>query len=549
MTEKELKEFIQNNYPKENSKIEHKNFSTLKQNISGRKSEDVISYISWFSNVEWGFLIIWVMDITLDIEGIIEFDWYTIENIKERILWNIVNLDSERFNVKEYKTTDTNKIVWIFEIPQHNPRKITIAHNTKYQRIWDSLHKLTQEKENEILNESTDMVDRSWLPCEGTTIDDLDKNMLELLKNKILNKTKNEEYKSYNIIELLNKCGLLENWIPNNTCILFLWKEEIAIKKLPWISSYIRKYEDEKNKIEDRIDDSNSPLLQTIYSIIDKILKYNFPIEDIASIFRVNMEYQYSKEAIEELVTNSLAHRDWLIKTPNRIHQTPNSLIFTNPWKFNNDLDSVLFYSRNTPYKNQVMADFLKKIWLMEQERWWLQKVYKSQLSKWLYVKKEEGNGDVRIILDWRIKNSEFARLVIKHTDIERNNLFLLFKISEWRNLIWLDLLLEDSEKLKQLWYIEYQWKNPNKKAIISYDIMKEIWKKSEYIYKKWIWTKKQELLILQFLEKNKTISTEDSYRLFPEINKNSIKRLLADMHKRKKIQRSWRWIYKLILN
>ena len=73
-----------------------------------------------------------------------------------------------------------------------------------------------------------------------------------------------------------------------------------------------------------------SPLIFTITDIVDKVKKYNMPLEDI-TLFREDVEYQYSEKAVEELIANSLAHRDWEIPIHNEIRQTPFSLMFSNP--------------------------------------------------------------------------------------------------------------------------------------------------------------------------------------------------------------------------
>lgn len=87
------------------------------------------------------------------------------------------------------------------------------------------------------------------------------------------------------------------------------------------------------------------------------------------TLFRPDPVYQYDEKAVEELIANSLAHRDWTIAIPNDIRQTPHSLSFSNPGLFENDLEKVIEYSQVTPYRNQTMADFLSKINLMENER------------------------------------------------------------------------------------------------------------------------------------------------------------------------------------
>lgn len=236
-------------------------------------------------------------------------------------------------------------------------------------RIDDQLIEMDQATQRKILLETEP--DWSGEPCIGTTIDDLDGEALDFLRMKRSEISRNETYKTMDIRTLLNQLSLLTaDGVPNNTCILFLGKQEIAERKLPAISRIIWLYVDEKNGFEDRINahEQRSPLILTINRIIDKIQKYNFPLEDF-TLFRPDPVYQYDAVAIEELMANSLAHRDWTIAIPNDIRQTPHSLSFSNPGLFENDLEKVIEYSQVTPYRNQAMADFLSKINLMENER------------------------------------------------------------------------------------------------------------------------------------------------------------------------------------
>jgi len=49
------------------------------------------------------------------------------------------NLSSEGLTVTEYITEDTDKTVWIIDIPKHQPRLPVYAHKKLWQRVGDSL--------------------------------------------------------------------------------------------------------------------------------------------------------------------------------------------------------------------------------------------------------------------------------------------------------------------------------------------------------------------------------------------------------------------------
>ena len=153
MKEKDLQNYLLQTFPKENERCEWKEFKSLKSSIAGRGGDDAISYISAIANMRGGHLVIGVQDETLKVLGIRNFDGYSIDNIKFRILGNCQNLNSDEFKVEELITSDTKKIIWIFHIPKHSFRLPVYAHKKAWQRIGDNLVGLTQARLNAILYE------------------------------------------------------------------------------------------------------------------------------------------------------------------------------------------------------------------------------------------------------------------------------------------------------------------------------------------------------------------------------------------------------------
>jgi predicted HTH transcriptional regulator len=85
-------------------------------------------------------------------------------------------------------------------------------------------------------------------------------------------------------------------------------------------------------------------------------------------LFREDIR-QYDEKAIEELLVNSLAHRNWTVELWNEVIQTPTSLEFRNPGNFRADLYKVLTENKAPEYKNPLMSEFFQHLKLMEKER------------------------------------------------------------------------------------------------------------------------------------------------------------------------------------
>jgi len=179
MTETELYDFLKVNYPKETASCEWKEFKNLRHVVNGHEGDDVISYISAIANVEGGYLILGVEDDTLNIVGIEDFHTYTPENIILKILEQTPNLSSEGFHVESLTTSDSQKTIWIFHIPKHQPRKPVLAHNKPWQRVENNLVRMRQEREKAILDEPLRAFDdRSAEICQDATIGDLTLRLL-----------------------------------------------------------------------------------------------------------------------------------------------------------------------------------------------------------------------------------------------------------------------------------------------------------------------------------------------------------------------------------
>lgn len=240
MNEIELKQYILDNYPKENASVEWKAFGNLKNAVSGHEGEDIISYTSAISNINGGVLIVGIEDKTASILGINNFHDYTSENLPYRLSKNCTHLSTEGLIVEEHLTSDTQKTVWILHIPKHKPRKPVIAHKKAWQRIGDSLVQMTREREEAILNEPLQiLIDWSAGIIEKASVNDLDGSAI--LRARFLFKEKNKHIADtvdkWDDITFLNKARLTIESKITRTAILLLGKYESNHFLLPGSST------------------------------------------------------------------------------------------------------------------------------------------------------------------------------------------------------------------------------------------------------------------------------------------------------------------------
>ena len=99
MTAAELQAWLKERYPVENERHEWKEWRSLKSNISGRKGEDLVSYVSALANMEGGCIVVGAQDKTLTVTGIVDFADYTQENVVHRVLGKTPGLPSAGLRV------------------------------------------------------------------------------------------------------------------------------------------------------------------------------------------------------------------------------------------------------------------------------------------------------------------------------------------------------------------------------------------------------------------------------------------------------------------
>lgn len=184
MTEQELKLYLQKRFPCENETCDWKEFKNLKNCFNGKEGDDVISYVAAISSMEGGHLVIGVADHSLDIVGTDTYN-YDRQTTTLRLVRECPNLPAEGLKIEEFITSDTDKKVWVIDIPKHMPRLPVYAHKKLWQRIEDNLVEMTISRRERILTEVLILDDWSAQIIPDATIDDLDPKAIKLAREKI----------------------------------------------------------------------------------------------------------------------------------------------------------------------------------------------------------------------------------------------------------------------------------------------------------------------------------------------------------------------------
>lgn len=439
MTEKELQKYIQERFPKENESCEWKGFGNLTHDVSGRKGDDVISYVSAIANMEGGNLIIGVEDKTLNIIGIHKFHDYTPENLPARLLGNCPHLITEGLYVERHTTSDTGKMIWIIHIPKHAPRKSVIAHKQPWQRVGDNLVRLTPEREATILDEPlSNTKDWSAAVVHGATIEDLDPTAiakaLENYKNKFPEQAKDVD--RWDDITFLNKAKATIKGKITRAAIILLGKTESehfispAVSKIRWLLKDARGH-DKDYHIE------SCPMLLAVDKIYAKIrnLKYRYIKED--TLFPDEVD-QYEPFVIREAINNCIAHQDYNKGGFINVIEMEDQLIFTNLGSFiPGPVEKVVMEDApEEHYRNRFLATAMFNLKMVDTAGGGIRKMFNFQRERYFPMPDYDlSEGKVKVTITGKIFDMEYARVLAQNKDLSLDEIIMLDKVQKKKKL------------------------------------------------------------------------------------------------------------------
>ncbi|MBI2257360.1 MAG: putative DNA binding domain-containing protein [Flavobacteriia bacterium] len=469
MTELELHKYLKENFPQENEKCEWKEFKNLKHAVSGNSGDDIISYVSSIANMKGGHLVIGVEDKTLDIIGIQDFHNYTNQNIKLKIITDCPNLSSENFEIQEYKTSDTNKIVWVLHIPKHQYRLPVYAHKKCWQRIEDSLVEITQARLDAILTEIRVSEDWSAVIINDATIEDLDKPSIAKARIEFIkrNPKYKEEEPTWNDARFLDKAKLTIKGKISRTALILLGKEESehflgSTVKIRWNLKSI------KNEDKD-FEVFSIPFILSVDEVYRKIrnLKYRY-LRD-GTLFPDEF-LRYDPFSIREPLNNAIAHQDYSKGAYiNVVEFEDDNLVYTNVGSFlpKSVEDVVLQDAPQETYRNPFLVAAMKNLDMIETQGGGIRKIFNFQRQRFFPMPDYDfSDGKVKITITGKVLNEDFARILITNPELSLMDILLLDKVQKQKTVT-----NDEYNYLKKKKFIEGGKKNP----FLSFKVLQPI--------------------------------------------------------------------------
>jgi ATP-dependent DNA helicase RecG len=540
MNEAELKQYIQTNFPKENEFCEWKDFKSLKHSFGGQAGDDIISYISAIANMEGGHIVIGISDKTQDIKGIEEFNNYTAQNIKLKIIEKCTNINSEKLKVEEFKTSDTQKIVWVFHVPKHLPRLIVYSHSKAWQRIEDSLVDLKKERQDVILKEPIS-ISEDWSAqiIPTATLDDLDPKAIAKAREEYKEKhpKKATECDDWDDATFLNKARVTTQGKITNTAILLLGKEDSvhfispAIAKISWILK-------DENNLERDYEHFAVPFLINSSEVFSRIRNLTYRYMKDTSLFPTEIK-MYDSYVIREALHNCIAHQDYSMQGRITVVEKPDELFFSNVGSFiPKSVETVI--EQDAPqeyYRNAFLAEAMVNLNMIDTIGSGIKRMFIKQRERFFPLPDFDLSDSNKVVVKiaGRIWDENYTKLLMSKTDLDLKTVVLLDRVQKA-----LPITEDESKLLRKEGLVEGR-KNS---LYISSSIAKVTGDKSSYIKLRGFKDEHYKKMILEYLDKYNSASKQDIDNLILDIlpdildenkKENKVRNLVYAMSKKDK--------------
>ncbi len=503
-TATELQIWLRARYPKEDERHEWKEWRSLKSNISGRKGEDLVSYISALANMDGGCVVIGVQDQTLAITGIQDFADYSAENVIHRVLGKTPGLPSMGLRVQELRASDTQAVVWAVHVPRHAPRELVLAHDKAWQRDGDSLTELREDRRRAILAEHLAGEDWSAEVVAQATLDDLDPEALGKAREQYTAKHQRErwaaEIVTWGDAKFLDKVGLTLNGQITRAALLLLGLDERATALLSPHPAEITW----KVATERVVEHFHPPFLLTTSLVGQRIRNPNIKLFPANELLAVTLP-RYDAKVLLEGLHNCLAHQDYAQSARIVVEESAGQVRMINLGGFVDGQPEDYFGGQRTPtvYRNERLAKAMGEVGMIDKAGFGIHDMVEIQRRRFLPLPDYEGSSANRTVFN------------IYGQEIDENYTQLLMERSDLRfeHVLWLDriqkkLKISDAQgaELRKAGLIE--GRKPN--FFVSAHVADATNTRAEYTRNKGLDDQYYKKLILQHIQKFKSASASE---------------------------------------
>ena len=435
MTARELQAWLRARFPKEDERHEWKEWRSLKQNISGRKGEDLASYISALANMDGGCIVIGVQDRTLAVTGIQEFADYTVENVVHRVLGRTPGLPSMGLRVQELRASDTGAVVWLVHVPRHAPRELVLAHDQAWQRDGDSLTGLREDRRRAILLEPLAGEDWSAVLVPQATLEDLDVAAIAKAREKYAERHQREPWADqilhWSAEKLLDKIGLTLHGRITRACMLLLGHPESA-------SAFLSPHPAEitwKVAAERVAEHFHPPFLLTTTDVALRIRNPNIKLFPANELLAVTLPRYDTNKVLLEGLHNCLAHQDYAQCGRIVVEESAGLVRMINLGGFFDGQPEDYASGTRTPgrYRNDRLAKAMAEVGMIDKVGFGIHDMVQAQRRRFLPLPDYEGSSLLRTVFNiyGQEIDENYSHWLMERTDLPIEHVLWLDRLQK----------------------------------------------------------------------------------------------------------------------
>ena len=439
MTARELQAWLRARFPKEDERHEWKEWRSLKQNISGRKGEDLASYISALANMDGGCIVIGVQDRTLAVTGIQEFADYTVENVVHRVLGRTPGLPSMGLRVQELRASDTGAVVWLVHVPRHAPRELVFAHDQAWQRDGDSLTGLREDRRRAILLEPLAGEDWSAVLVPQATLEHLDAAAIAKAREKYAERHQREPWADqiphWSAEKLLDKIGLTLHGRITRACMLLLGNPESATAFLSPHPAEITW----KVAAERVAEHFHPPFLLTTTDVALRIRNPNIKLFPANELLAVTLPRYDTNKVLLEGLHNCLAHQDYAQCGRIVVEESAGLVRMINLGGFFDGKPEDYASGTRTPgrYRNDRLAKAMAEVGMIDKVGFGIHDMVQAQRRRFLPLPDYEGSSAVRTVFNvyGQEIDENYSHWLMERTDLPIEHVLWLDRLQKKHKL------------------------------------------------------------------------------------------------------------------
>lgn len=435
MTALELQAWLRVQFPKEDERHEWKEWRSLKSNISGRKGEDLVSYVSALANMDGGFVVIGVQDKTLAVTGIQDFADYTVENVVHRILGKTPGLPSMGLRVQELHASDTGTVVWLVQVPRHAPRELVLAHDQAWQRDGDSLTQLREDRRKAILYEHLTGEDWSAAAVPNATLADLDEAAVAKAREKYAEKHQRapwaDQIPGWSVEKLLGKIGLTVDDRITRAGLLLLGNPQSATALLSPNPAEITW----KLAVERIAEHFHPPFLLTTTEVAQCIRNPNIKLFPANELLAVTLPRYDTTKVLLEGLHNCVAHQDYAQCGRIVVEESAGMVRMINLGGFFDGKPEDYASGERTPgrYRNERLAKAMAEIGMIDKVGFGIHEMVQAQRRRFLPLPDYEGSSPLRTIFNvyGQEIDENYSHWLMERTDLPIEHVLWLDRLQK----------------------------------------------------------------------------------------------------------------------